>query len=90
MNIESFNIPAFITIILALSSLIVIPQAAMAGSKNSVAIPAKSSDSPEGAACDLPPIQELEGKGAELSDSGLSLLDKRVPEKFKTATFAMG
>jgi len=90
MNFETLQIPAFVTIILALSSLIVIPVTAMAMSKLPVTVSAKSSDAPDGAACDLPPTVELKGKTAELTDGQLPPMDKRATGNIKTATFAMG
>jgi len=90
MNLETLQTPAFITIILALTSLIVMPVVAMAGSKDLLQVTAKNSDTPEGSVCDLPPILDLEGKGTELPDSEPPLLDKRAAKMFKTATFAMG
>ena len=90
MNIETFQLPAFVTIILALSSMIVIPLTAMALSKIPVPVSAKTSDAPDGAACALPPTVELEEKTAELTDGQLPPLDKRTTGNIKTATFAMG
>ena len=90
MNLETLQIPAFVTIILALSSLIVIPVTAMAMSKLPVTVSAKSSDSPDGAACDLPSAVELKGKTSELSDGQVPPMDKRATGNIKTATFAMG
>ena len=90
MNLETFQLPAFVTIILALSSMIVIPATAMALSKLPVAVSAKNSDAPDGAVCALPPTVELEGKTAELTDGQLPPLDKRTTGNIKTATFAMG
>jgi hypothetical protein len=90
MNLEMLQIPAFVTIILALSSLIVIPATAMALSKIPVEVSAKSSDALDGAACGLPPVVELEGKAAQLTDGQLPPIDKRTTGDIKTATFAMG
>ena len=90
MNIETFQLPAFVTIILALSSMVVIPVTAMALSKIPVAVSAKISDAPDGAACALPPTVELEGKSAELTNGQLPFMDKKAAGNIKTATFAMG
>ena len=90
MNLETFQIPAFITVILALSSLIVIPVAAVALSKLPVMAFAKDSGSPEGAACNLPPTVELPGKTSGVKDDGLPTIDKRKTGDIRTATFAMG
>jgi hypothetical protein len=90
MDIETFHIPSFVAIILALSSMIVIPVTAMALSKIPVAVFAKTSDAPDGAVCALPPTVELEGKTAELTDGQLPPLDKKTTGNIKTATFAMG
>ena len=90
MDIETFHIPSFVAIILALSSMIVIPMTAMALSKIPVAVFAKTSDAPDGTACALPPTVELEGKTAELTDGQLPPLDKKTTGNIKTATFAMG
>ena len=90
MNLETLQIPAFVTIFLTLSSLIVIPVTALAMSKLPVTVSAKSSDASEEAACDLPPAVELKGKTAELTDGQLPPMDKRATGNIKTATFAMG
>lgn len=87
---ETFQIPAFVTIILALTSLIVIPVVAMAASKDPVAVLVKSSDAPGGVACDLPPTVEIEGKGSKFPDSELPSMDSKTAGDVKTATFAMG
>ena len=90
MSIDAFQLPAFVTIILALSSMVVIPVTAMALSKTPVAVSEKISDAPDGAACSLPPTVELEGKNAEPSNGQLPPMDIRAAGNIKTATFAMG
>ncbi|MCJ7500485.1 hypothetical protein MUP29_09530 [bacterium] len=90
MNIETFQIPTFVTIILALSSMVVIPVTAMALSKIPVGISGKTPDAPDGAACALPPTLELEGNTAELTNGRLPAMDKKAAGNIKTATFAMG
>jgi hypothetical protein len=90
MNLDTLLIQAFLTIILALTSLIVLPVTALMALENPVAALAKDSDGPEGAACDLPPTVEIVGKDAVLPGSEMPSIDKRAVEKFKTATFAMG
>jgi hypothetical protein len=90
MNQEMIYIPALITIILALTSLIVMPIVAIADSKDPLQFSEKSSDAPEGSACDLPPVVEIEGKGAEFFNKELPPMGKRKIEDIKTATFAMG
>jgi hypothetical protein len=90
MNLETLQIQAFVTIILALTSLIVIPVTAMAMSKLPVTVLAKSSGSLDGTACDLPPTVQIEGKTAESTDGQQPPMDKRATGNIKTATFAMG
>ena len=90
MNLEMFQIPAFVAIIVALGSMLVFPVTAMALSKIPVEVSAKSSDAPDGAACELPPMVELKGETAELTDGQLPPIDKRTTGDIKTATFAMG
>jgi hypothetical protein len=91
MNLETFHIPAFITITFALTAFMIIPVvAAMAGSKIPEALSATRSDSPDGAACALPPTVELEGNTAELTNGQLPPMDKKAAGNTKTATFAMG
>ncbi|MDF1524834.1 MAG: hypothetical protein RRA15_02555 [bacterium] len=90
MNIETFQIPTFLTVILALSSMLVIPVAAMALSKIPLGISAKTSDAPDGAACALPFTVELEGKTAEPGNGQLPPMDKKATGNIKTGTFAMG
>lgn len=90
MNIETFHIPAFITIIFAMTTFWVIPVAAMAGSKTPEASSAIRSESPDGAACALPPTVELEGNTAEPSNGQLPPMDKKETGNIRTATFAMG
>jgi hypothetical protein len=90
MNLETLQIPALVTTVLALISLIVLPVTAMALSKIPGADAAGNSDSSGGASCDLPPTLEIEGTEDGTDLSSLPLMDKRTVEKFKTATFAMG
>lgn len=90
MTLETLQIPALVATVLALISLIAIPAAAMALSKITDTDAAKNSDSPLGAACDLPPTLEIEGTADSTDLSALPLMDKRTVDKFKTATFAMG
>ena len=90
MNLEMFQIQAFVAIIVALGSMLVLPVTAMALSKIPVEISAKSSDAPDGTACDLPPTVELKGKTAEPTDGQQPPVDKRATGNIKTATFAMG
>ena len=90
MNLETFHIPAFVSIIFALTAFLIIPAAAMAGSKIPEALSAIRSDSPDGAACALPPTVELEGNTAELTNGQLPPMDKKAAGNIKTATFAMG
>jgi len=90
MNLEALQIPAFITIILTLTSLIVMPIVVMAESKDPLPVSDKSSDVPEGSACDLPPTVDIEGKNAVPPGSELPSIDNRATDNFRTATFAMG
>ena len=90
MNVETLHIPAFVTIIFALTSFLVIPAAAMSGSKIPETLSSIRSDSPDGAACALPPTVELEGKTEELTENRLPLMGERAAGNIKTATFAMG
>ncbi|MCJ7499030.1 hypothetical protein MUP29_02135 [bacterium] len=90
MNMETFHIPAFLTIIFALTAFLIISVAAMAGSKIPEALSAIRSDSPDGVACALPPTLELEGNTAELTNGRLPAMDKKAAANIKTATFAMG
>ena len=90
MNVETLQIPALVTIIIAFAVLLALPLAALSGSRVPVTAAVKSSGSSSNASCDLPPV--LDG-GDALQDrrpGGPPALDLKVPEKFKTATFAMG
>jgi hypothetical protein len=90
MNLETFHIPVFITIIFAMTTFLVVPVAALAGSKIREASSAIRSESPDGAACSLPPTVELEGKAAEPGNGQLPPMDKKETGNIKTASFAMG
>jgi hypothetical protein len=90
MNLETLQIPALVTTVLALISLMVIPVKAMALSKSPGTDAAGNSGPSGGAGCNLPPTLEMEGTANSTDFSELPPMDKRTVEKFKTATFAMG
>jgi len=90
MNVEMLQIPSFITIIIALGSLLVMPVTAMALSKIPAEESGKNAVATNGSACDLPPNVEIEGKGVALPNNELPPMDRRTADKIKTATFAMG
>lgn len=90
MNVDTLQIPALITIILALTSLVILPVTSMAMSRTPAKAEIKGSDSSDGSACDLPPSLELETTADKNQSDGQPFMDTRAAEKFKTATFAMG
>jgi hypothetical protein len=90
MNLETIQIPAFVAVIFAVTTFLLVPTAAMAMSKLPVGASEKKADSTDGAACELPPFVDIEGHEGEAAQRGLPPLDKEVTEKYKTATFAMG
>jgi len=90
MNVETFHIAMFAAIMLALTSLIVLPAASVAMSRLPAGPSVESPGSSGGASCDLPPDIEIEGREGESSVGGLPPMDKNVTQNYKTATFAMG
>ena len=90
MNMDTFQIPAFITVVLALISLIILPTTSLALSRTPAKAAVKGSDSSDGVACDLPPSVEIDESDNSLQDTGPPSMDTRVLEKYSTATFAMG
>jgi len=90
MDMENLFIPVLAGALAALSFLVFVAPPAAAMSR----IPGRTSpsvpDTGEGAACDLPPdVETLPGQGPA-GDPGPPSLDLRSPERYETATFAMG
>jgi hypothetical protein len=90
MNLESFPMAVFVTALVFTTIFISLPLVATAMSRISLETPVKSSDTSGGAACDLPPSVELEGKEKRPTAGELPAMDKKRAKEFKTATFAMG
>ena len=90
MNLETIQIPAFITMLFTIAALFVVPLKALALSRIAAPVLAKSSESKDGAACDLPPTVQVDSTVDSRRNDGAPPMDQRAVEKYKTATFAMG
>ena len=90
MNLEILQIPAFVTVFLALISLVLIPASTMAMSRLPADASQRNGDTVDGAACDLPPLVEVEGDGNSSTADGAPPLDREAAKDYLTATFAMG
>ena len=90
MNIGTIQIPAFLTALLAAAVLVIVPMTAMAMSRLPNGISAGKADPGDGAACDLPPTVQLEGRSDKDPAFKEPSLDSKVTENTQTATFAMG
>ena len=90
MNLESVHFLTLATAVMALTAFILVPAAAMAMSKVPAGTATKITDSPDGAACDLPPYVEIDESKNSSSVVGTPPIDRQVAEKYSTATFAMG
>ena len=89
MNIGTIQTPAFIAVLLLVST-VAITVTAMAMSKLPLGVSDKDGDTLEGPACDLPPAIEIEGRENKAVPAKAPSLDKKVTKNYKTATFAMG
>lgn len=90
MDLETLPVYILLIAFFALTSWGILPVPAGAAAGKSDRVSAYGKDSPGGSACDLPPLLSDDLKGKNRVDPGAPPLDSKVPEKFKTATFAMG
>ena len=90
MNLESIQFLTLAAGVIALTAFLMVPAATMAMSKVPAGTATKSTNSSEGAACDLPPYVEIDESKTNSPMRGTPPLDRQVTENYSTATFAMG
>jgi len=90
MFVETIQISGFTALVVSFAILILVPATLMAMSRLPMEALASSTDTPDGASCDLPPLLEIDGRTGEALVKDVPPLDMRTTKNQKTATFAMG